>query len=152
MPREVATPATDPASRRRRTTHRQPIATLGETPSPDSGVSPERTCQVSELLYVADVDEIRASPPVVRKVGRSEVLVCAVGSQFFVVENRCSHMARPLAGGRQIGHMIVCPVHSGQFDLRDGSPQCFPATRRIKTYDVVVDSGSIWIPEHQIDQ
>ena len=107
---------------------------------------------MTSLVYVADTADVLRSQPIMREIAGVQLLVCAVGDRFYVVENKCSHMAKSLTGGRQIGYRLVCPHHSGQFDIRDGSPQCFPVTKPIKTYNVVVNAGAIWIPEQEFSR
>ncbi|WP_206668517.1 Rieske (2Fe-2S) protein [Pseudomonas saliphila] len=48
------------------------------------------------------------------------VLVCNVKGEFLAVENRCTHQASELEGGRIRNGMISCPLHGVMFDLRTG--------------------------------
>jgi nitrite reductase/ring-hydroxylating ferredoxin subunit len=45
-----------------------------------------------------------------------------------------------LEDGRLRAYRLVCPLHGGSFDVRDGSAKGQPATRPIRTYALrVVD-------------
>jgi 3-phenylpropionate/trans-cinnamate dioxygenase ferredoxin component len=77
------------------------------------------------------------------KVGRLEVLVCNANGSFYAVENRCSHLGKPLAGGRLIGTELTCPFHSASFDIRDGRNICFPASRPIRSFRTRLKNGFI---------
>jgi 3-phenylpropionate/trans-cinnamate dioxygenase ferredoxin subunit len=74
--------------------------------------------------------------------GRSIVL-CRSGEEIFAVENRCSHNASPLAGGRVRGGFLFCPVHGARFDLRDGSTSGALTKTALATFPVVLEGGQI---------
>lgn len=56
---------------------------------------------------------------VVQAEGRS-MLLARVGSQYYAVENRCSHLPLPLSGGKLEECVITCPFHNSRFDVRTG--------------------------------
>lgn len=72
-----------------------------------------------------------------------DVLVCNVDGRFYAVENRCSHAATKLAGGRLKGHSISCPLHGAKFDVRSGAPLAAPARTPIRTFELVLEGGKI---------
>lgn len=65
--------------------------------------------------------------------------------EVFAIQNRCSHMAKPLHAGRLIGHQISCPEHGAEFDIRNGEALSFPAVRPIKTYPVEIRDGVVYV-------
>ena len=100
--------------------------------------------QDEHFIFVATLAETEPGRSILRTINGVELLVCSVNRQIYVVENRCSHMRRPLGAGRLHGHLVTCPVHSAQFDVRDGSPKCFPASRPIRHFEVHMRGGEIW--------
>jgi nitrite reductase/ring-hydroxylating ferredoxin subunit len=72
-----------------------------------------------------------------------DVLLCRVEGRIYAVENRCSHAASRLDTGRLRGHEIVCPLHRGRFDVRTGACVGEPATRPIRTFEVLLEGGRI---------
>lgn len=99
---------------------------------------------------VARCDEIAAGTYQLFSCGSVELLVLNIGGVFHAVQNLCSHMAKPLAGGRLLGTRIVCPYHSGAFDVRTGAHVCFPATRPIRTYATRVKNGMVEVNVHDM--
>jgi 3-phenylpropionate/trans-cinnamate dioxygenase ferredoxin subunit len=74
------------------------------------------------------------------EVAGHNVLICHAKDEFFAVENMCSHAMATLEDGRLRAYRLVCPLHGGSFDVRDGSAKGQPATRPIRTYPLrVVD-------------
>lgn len=79
-------------------------------------------------------------------VNETDILLCNLGREgIFAVRNRCSHMSKPLHGGRLVGHKISCPEHGAEFDIRNGEALSFPAVRPIKTYPVQVRDDGIYV-------
>jgi 3-phenylpropionate/trans-cinnamate dioxygenase ferredoxin component len=67
--------------------------------------------------------------------GRS-VLIFRVETDVYAIENRCTHLDFPLAGGRQIGCEIICRQHGGRFDVRTGKAVGSPAVDPVRTFAV----------------
>ncbi|WP_340317980.1 Rieske (2Fe-2S) protein [Rhizorhabdus argentea] len=78
-------------------------------------------------------------------VASREVLLMLVRKTVYCVANRCSHMAKPLDGGRLLGYHLICPFHSAQFDVRTGKSGGFPASRSIQTFPVHMHHGDVMI-------
>jgi nitrite reductase/ring-hydroxylating ferredoxin subunit len=73
------------------------------------------------------------------------VLICRVEGQYYAVENECSHARQRLAHGRLKGHEVVCPLHGARFDVRNGQCRAAPATQRIRTFPVTLQSGKVHV-------
>ncbi len=74
-----------------------------------------------------------------------DVLVCGVAGGVYAVENRCSHAASRLDTGRMKGFEVVCPLHGGRFDIRDGTATAAPADRPIRIFEVILEDGKVKI-------
>ena len=48
---------------------------------------------------------------------------------FYAVGRRCGHMNAPLDQGSLAGFVLTCPLHFGQFDVRDGAVLAYPLDR-----------------------
>jgi nitrite reductase/ring-hydroxylating ferredoxin subunit len=74
-----------------------------------------------------------------------EILLCHTVEGFFAIDNLCTHAAARLCEGRLKGHRIHCPLHSGAFDVRDGSALARPATVALASYPVNADGEDVVI-------
>ena len=96
-----------------------------------------------------DITGIDAVPPgrmETFQVAEQSVLICHTKKDgFFAVENLCSHAMAPLEGGRLRACRLICPLHGGSFDVRDGSAIGKPATAPIRTYPLRVQDDRIQI-------
>jgi nitrite reductase/ring-hydroxylating ferredoxin subunit len=79
---------------------------------------------------------------------------------IYALMNRCPHDGAPICLGPvtgttvsnasydaswvEEGHILRCPWHGWEFDLRDGQTVVEPR-RSIKTYDVVVEDGWVYV-------
>jgi 3-phenylpropionate/trans-cinnamate dioxygenase ferredoxin component len=80
-----------------------------------------------------------------RVVGDRAIVVVRIGSSVYALDDRCSHEDFPLSEGEVDVDTceIECERHGAMFDLTDGSPVSFPATRPVPTYEVTVESGMV---------
>ncbi len=79
---------------------------------------------------------------------RSGERVCLVrvNGEVFAVIDRCTHAEYPLSDGEVgLDYHLECPLHGAVFDVRDGSVQSPPAEDPVKTYEVKVEGGEIWV-------
>lgn len=73
------------------------------------------------------------------------VAVFNVGGKFHAIEDVCTHDDGPLAEGELEGHVIECPRHGAQFDVRTGKVLRLPAVTPVPTFDVRVEDGEIYV-------
>ena len=77
---------------------------------------------------------------------RQERLVLAnVDGEFYALEDRCSHQDFPLSSGELEGCELECPFHGATFDVRTGRATRLPAVRPVRTYDVEVVDGEVYL-------
>ena len=98
------------------------------TNTPMSGV-------MSEIFHdVISEDCFPEDGKFVAVVNGWQVLLCKVDGSYFAVNDRCSHAASPLSGGRIRRGVIMCPQHGARFELAGGRSlgggyrplRCFP--------------------------
>jgi len=63
------------------------------------------------------------------KLGGAQGVLANCDGAFYAVSRRCGHMNAPLDQGSLAGHVLTCPLHFGQFDVRDGSVLAYPLDR-----------------------
>ena len=64
---------------------------------------------------------------------------------YHATDGLCTHGNTHLADGLLRGRLIECPKHNGRFDITDGSPQRPPVCVRLRTHEVKIESGLIWL-------
>jgi chlorite dismutase len=94
---------------------------------------------------VASTDELRDGGSKLVYAGGEQVALFKAEGRFFAVGNRCPHANGPLVDGTLDGCTLACPAHDSLFDLETGQPLRGPTSRPLKTYNVRVEEGSIFV-------
>ena len=78
----------------------------------------------------------------VARVNGWQVLLCKVDGVYSAVNDRCTHAASPLSGGRIRRGAVMCPLHGARFELATG--RCLGGEyRALRTFPVHVADGRI---------
>ncbi|WP_052863286.1 bifunctional 3-phenylpropionate/cinnamic acid dioxygenase ferredoxin subunit [Streptomyces niger] len=67
------------------------------------------------------------------------------GGEFYAIDDTCTHQDASLADGWLEGCEVECPLHSSKFDLRTGAVDAPPARRPVRTHEVLVADGMVYI-------
>ena len=62
-----------------------------------------------------------------------------------VVADECSHEQYSLSEGVLIDDEIECPQHAARFDPLTGEPTSLPAEEPVKTYEVHIEDGRVFV-------
>lgn len=76
------------------------------------------------------------------------VVVRSSDSEYFVLENRCSHMDRPLHNGAwdAASCQLTCLYHSASFDIRQGGKAMTPpAVTPLQIFSSEIRDGKIFV-------
>jgi glycine betaine catabolism B len=76
-------------------------------------------------------------------VERERVVLANVGGRFCALRDVCGHKNAPLSRGRLVGHLIECPLHFAQFDMRTGKLVTGPLSADIPVYEVRLDGDTV---------
>jgi 3-phenylpropionate/trans-cinnamate dioxygenase ferredoxin subunit len=78
-------------------------------------------------------------------VDRERVLIANVDGAFYALQDACGHRQAPLSKGTLAGHVVECPLHFAQFDVRTGTLLSGPAAADIPTYEVLVEGDTVYV-------
>lgn len=73
------------------------------------------------------------------------IAVFNINGEFYAIQDICTHDGGILTGGIVNGHMIECPRHGAQFDIKTGRVLRMPAVEPIKTYPLKVEGEEIFV-------
>jgi len=110
----------------------------------------DRGCGLSDLpaggfIAVAQVSEIPAGAMKCVAVDRNRVLLANVEGCFYAVSDVCGHRNAPLSRGRLNGHIIECPLHFAEFDVRTGKLIDGPVSADLPVYETRVEGGTVFV-------
>jgi nitrite reductase/ring-hydroxylating ferredoxin subunit len=100
---------------------------------PDEFVTVAKTCELppGHMKWVA--------------VDRERVVLANVEGVFYALRDVCGHKNAPLSRGKLVGHLIECPLHFAQFDVRTGELVNGPVSTPIRTYEVQVEGDTVYV-------
>lgn len=76
-------------------------------------------------------------------VERERVVIAHVAGRFYALRDMCGHRNAPLSRGRLDGHIVECPLHFAQFDVRSGKLIDGPISADVPAYEVRVEGDTI---------
>ena len=101
---------------------------------------------MSDSWYrVAPAVDIPVSGMRAFSVDGRDVVVCNTQEGFFALGNACSHAEAKMNEGRLRGCRIICPLHGGSFDVRNGAALGSPAVSPLRSYATRVVDGEVEI-------
>ena len=63
----------------------------------------------------------------------------------FAIDDTCTHQDASLADGWLEGCQVECPLHASRYDLRTGEVDVPPAKRPVRTHQVTITDGDVWV-------
>ncbi|NKB59945.1 MAG: Rieske 2Fe-2S domain-containing protein [Alphaproteobacteria bacterium] len=94
---------------------------------------------------VANTTEINPDDPKKVTIDGEEIALFNVDGEIFATHNICTHAFASLADGFQEGAEVECPLHEGRFDVKSGKALCAPVSEDLKTYEVKIEDGAVFV-------
>lgn len=76
----------------------------------------------SGYVKVASVNSPAPGEMIRVEVGAECICLAGVDETFYAMSDGCSHTSASLSEGELKGHVVTCPVHADQFDIRTAKP------------------------------
>jgi 3-phenylpropionate/trans-cinnamate dioxygenase ferredoxin subunit len=77
--------------------------------------------------------------------GRDYALYRSPDDRYYATDGHCTHEQTLLCDGLVMGKVIECPKHNGRFDYTSGKALSAPVLVDIRTYQVRVDDGTVYL-------
>ena len=95
------------------------------------------------FVPVAKTGDVPPGGMIVVAVDRERIMLANVDGRFYALRDMCGHRNAPLSRGRLDGHIVECPLHFAQFDVRTGKLVDGPISADVPVYEVRVDGDTI---------
>jgi len=79
------------------------------------------------------------------EVEGNQILLSNLGGEVYAVDGICTHEETPLSQGFILEDRVVCNLHLSQFDLRTGEVYNPPAFEPLRTFNVKIQDGDIFV-------
>jgi 3-phenylpropionate/trans-cinnamate dioxygenase ferredoxin subunit len=73
------------------------------------------------------------------------IVLANVDGDFHALLDQCTHQDYPLSDGELDGTRLECIYHGARFDVRTGRAVQLPAIRPVKTFEVEVRGGDVFV-------
>jgi naphthalene 1,2-dioxygenase ferredoxin component len=100
---------------------------------------------MSEWHKVAALSELDAEYPKHVKLQERDIALYLVEGSVYATDNVCTHAYAFLSDGFVEGFEIICPLHSGSFDIRTGEPVGAPCIEPIDTFPCRVENDDVYV-------
>jgi len=97
---------------------------------------------MAEFVRVSALSDIPPGAGKCVEVNGKPIALFNIDGMVFAIDNECLHRQGPLAEGELEGHVVTCPWHGWQYDVRTGE-NVFDRALRLETYEVVVEDGEV---------
>jgi toluene monooxygenase system ferredoxin subunit len=81
-------------------------------------------------------------------VGGRKLLLINLDQRFHAYDASCPHQEHSLCDGSLDGHVLTCPAHQWQFDVRTGKG-VNPTGCRLKSYALKIDAEDVFVDVEQ---
>jgi 3-phenylpropionate/trans-cinnamate dioxygenase ferredoxin subunit len=99
----------------------------------------------SSFVKVCDLSDLEENRTAEVEANGSRILVVRVDGSVFALENICTHDGGSLGGREVVQGEIECPRHGAKFNVKSGEATQLPAVADIRTYEVKVENGSVYV-------
>lgn len=97
----------------------------------------------NKWVEIAPLTEIEEGRPRLFVYGQDRVLVYRSGDAVTAVLAECTHHSGALEEGMLLDHVLTCPWHGSQFDLRTASCKSPPALHNLLQFDTKTKDGML---------
>lgn len=123
---------------------------LSSTTSTDDGnggpVQSGESAGANEVwVRVCSADEVKDGQLCRFVDGDNSILVANHGGEIRATDLICTHADADLSTGFLGPDGVRCPLHLSVFDLETGKPQNPPAEKPLRTFNVKIDDGQVYV-------
>jgi nitrite reductase/ring-hydroxylating ferredoxin subunit len=93
----------------------------------------------------ARADELPDDSMMAVDVEGVHILLSKIAGEVHALSGTCTHEEADLGLGMMMEDRVVCPLHLSQFDLRTGEVLNPPATIPLKSFNVKIEDGTIYV-------
>jgi nitrite reductase/ring-hydroxylating ferredoxin subunit len=94
---------------------------------------------------VAKAADVPPGKMTVVAIDRERIMLANVEGRFYAMRDMCGHRNAPLSRGKLDGHIVECPLHFAQFDIRTGKLVDGPVSADVPAYEVRVEGDTVFV-------
>jgi len=103
------------------------------------------TVEPDGFVPVAKTTDVPLGRMIVVAIDRERIMLANVEGRFYALRDMCGHRNAPLSRGKLDGHIVECPLHFAQFDVRTGKLVDGPISADVPIYEVRVEGDAVLV-------
>ena len=103
------------------------------------------TVEPDGFVPVAKTTDVPPGRMIVVAIERERIMLANVEGRFYALRDMCGHRNAPLSRGKLDGHIVECPLHFAQFDVRTGKLVDGPISADVPIYEVRVEGDAVLV-------
>jgi nitrite reductase/ring-hydroxylating ferredoxin subunit len=100
---------------------------------------------IGPMLRVCEVAAVPSGGALKVETGELILAVFNLAGEIYVTDDACTHGPGSLSEGYIYDDIVECNFHGGAFNIKTGEIVSPPCMIPLKTYDVTVSDGSVYI-------
>jgi nitrite reductase/ring-hydroxylating ferredoxin subunit len=96
-----------------------------------------------EFVRVASLADVPPGEMLTVRLDGEPMVLANVDGQIFAFGGECTHRGGPLGEGTLEADVVICPWHSGEFNVRTGQVVSPPPESPLATYQVRIEGSDI---------
>jgi len=100
---------------------------------------------LSRLVKVVNLKELATNPIYKVNLNGQPILLILEGDEVFAISGVCTHEEADLSYGTIRDNVIVCPLHSSEFDLKTGVVELPPASKPLRTFRTKIQDDAVFL-------
>lgn len=100
---------------------------------------------MAEFVRVAAVADVPPGALLGVEAAGRRICLANVDGEIYALQDNCSHRDFPLSAGELEDAVLTCAWHGARFDVCTGRALSLPAVRPVRTYEVRVEDGQIYV-------
>ena len=97
------------------------------------------------FIAVAKTGDVPPGGMIRVAVDREPIMLAHIDGRFYAMRDVCGHRNAPLSRGKLDGHIVECPLHFAQFDVRTGKLVDGPISADVPAYEVRVEGDTVLV-------
>lgn len=104
------------------------------------------------FVWAMSADDLAEGSIFPFSVDGDERIIVMTEGEVFALDGICTHEYAELWDGEVEDDTLWCPLHSSGFNVRTGAVTNLPAVIPLKTYDVRIEDGTVYVSREPKDQ
>jgi len=103
----------------------------------------------ADLLFLCRASDVPVGAAIRVELGEFVLAVFNLNGSIFVTDDACTHGPGSLSEGFIEDDIVECNFHRGAFNIRTGEAVSPPCVVPVRSYEIVVLEGSVYIDPHR---